>query len=263
VLGLDDWEVLCFPAIAQMDETHRVMTAFGPYTHVRKIGESLHPERQPLTALDSLRRGMGAENFAAQYLQSPTPPGGGIIRVEWFRRYDAPPPTFDRIIQSWDTASKVDETNDYSVCTIWGVKDGDYYLLSVWRKRVEYPALKAAVVALSKSYSHPTILIEDKGAGMPLVQELRSEGIAVTPYVPKGHKEFRMRGQTALIEVGRVRLPSEAHWLGDFEHECAMFPKGRHDDQVDSMSQALDHARNGMSEAGWWGLIQEHLAKNL
>jgi predicted phage terminase large subunit-like protein len=262
VMSLDDWEVLSFPAIAQVDEIHGVQTPYGRYTHVRRAGEALHPAREPLVALKALRRGMGAEHFAAQYLQSPTPPGGGIIRAEWFRRYDAPPPEFDRHIQSWDTASKVDETNDYSVCTIWGVKGGDYYLLNVWRKKVEYPALKAAVIELSGHYHHPTILIEDKGAGMPLAQELRSEGITVTPYVPKGHKQFRMAGQSALVEAGRVWLPREAHWLGEFEHECVMFPKGRHDDQVDSMSQALDHARNGMREAGWWQLIQEYLEKN-
>ncbi|HTX48228.1 MAG TPA: phage terminase large subunit [Caulobacteraceae bacterium] len=251
ILELDDWEVVSFPAIALEDEVHVVETAFGAYTHVRREGEALHPEREPLEVLEALRRSLGADHFSAQYLQSPTPPGGGKIKVAWFKRYDTAPDRFDRIIQSWDTASKVKELSDYSVCTTWGVKGKEFYLLHVWRKRVEYPELKAAVKAQAALYPNCTVLIEDKGSGTALIQELRRENVTVTRYEPKGDKIFRMEGQTALIENGMVWLPREAHWLDDFLHELIMFPKGKFDDQVDSMSQALDHARNHSSADAW------------
>jgi len=48
---------------------------------------------------------------------------------------------------------------------------------------------------------------------------------------------------TAEIEGGKVIIPQDAVWLADFLKECSAFPKGRHDDQVDSMSQFLDWAR--------------------
>ncbi len=244
ILELDDWEVVSFPAIAQEDEVHQVVSPFGHYTHHRAAGEALHPDREPLEVLETLRRSLGTEYFAAQYLQSPTPPGGGKIKAAWFTRYDEPPATFDRIIQSWDTASKVKQMSDFSACTTWGVKGENYYLLNVLRRRFEYPELKAAVKAEAALYPYPTILIEDKGSGMGLIQDLRRENVSVMAYEPKGDKIFRMEGQTALIENGRVHVPREAHWLGVFLHEMMMFPKSRYDDQIDSVSQALDWARN-------------------
>jgi predicted phage terminase large subunit-like protein len=257
ILELDDWDVVSFPAIAQEDEIHVVETALGSFTHFRREGEALHPEREPLEVLEALRKTIGPEHFAAQYLQSPTPPGGGKIRAEWFKRYDTPPDKFDRIIQSWDTASKLKESSDFSVCTTWGVKGKDYYLLNVWRRRVEYPDLKAAVIAQAGLYPNPRIVIEDKGTGMALIQELRREGVTIHPYQPKGEKQFRMEGQTAFIEAGFVWLPREAHWLADFLHELAMFPKGKYDDQVDSMSQALDYGRNHSSADDWIEYMRE------
>ncbi len=53
---------------------------------------------------------------------------------------------------------------------------------------------------------------------------------------------MRMQAQTATIEAGRVRVPREARWVPDYLHELAVFPRGRHDDQVDPSAQALAFA---------------------
>jgi predicted phage terminase large subunit-like protein len=55
----------------------------------------------------------------------------------------------------------------------------------------------------------------------------------------RGDKVVRMSAQTARIEGGRVHLPESASWLQDFRSEMTAFPYGRHDDQVDSLAQAL------------------------
>ena len=68
-----------------------------------------------------------------------------MVKVAWFRNY-APNERldqFDQIVQSWDTANKASELSDFSVCTSWGIKGKDLYLLHVLRKRMEYPELKA------------------------------------------------------------------------------------------------------------------------
>ena len=39
---------------------------------------------------------------------------------------------------------------------------------------------------------------------------------------------------TAVIENGFVYVPQTAPWLAEYLHEMAVFPKGTHDDQVDS-----------------------------
>jgi hypothetical protein len=144
VLGQEPWEVLSFPAIAEEDERHEIETILGPRSFTRRRGEALHPEREPLDTLDRIRHTIGEYNFAGQYQQSPAPLGGGLVKQEWFKHYGAKelPESFDRVVQSWDTANKATELSDFSACTTWGIKGKNLYLLSVLRKRLEYPALK-------------------------------------------------------------------------------------------------------------------------
>jgi predicted phage terminase large subunit-like protein len=259
VLGLEDWEVVSFPAIAEVDERHEVVTPHGTWVHERAEGEALHPAREPLAVLEQIRRTIGTSHFAAQYLQTPTPLGGGMIKEAWFVRYDpSQPPKFERIIQSWDTANKAKELSDFSVCTTWGVKEKHYWLLNVFRKRLEYPDLKRAVREQAKLYGANSVVIENHGSGVQLIQELLREGMSgVTRYEPKGDKVIRMDAQSAAIEGGLVHLPTQAHWLEDYLHELMVFPKGRHDDQVDSTSQALDWARNDNGAQAWLDFYKE------
>ena len=107
VLGQEPWEVVRFPAIAEADEVHEIETIWGPRSFTRRQGEALHLEREPLDTLDRIRRTVGEYNFAGQYQQTPAPLGGGLVKVEWFKRYgkEERPESFDRIVQSWDTAN--------------------------------------------------------------------------------------------------------------------------------------------------------------
>ena len=59
-----------------------------------------------------------------------------MVQGDWFKRCadHELPPAFDSILQSWDTANKPGEFNDYSVCTTWGLKERRIYLLNVYRK---------------------------------------------------------------------------------------------------------------------------------
>jgi predicted phage terminase large subunit-like protein len=243
VLGLERWEVLSFPAIAEQDEEHRIETIWGPRSFRRRQGEALHPDREPLEVLHRIRRTIGEYNFASQCQQSPAPLGGGLVKTEWFKRYrdSDKPERFDRIVQSWDTANKSTELSDYSVCTTWGVKDKNVYLLGLLRQRLEYPALKRAVRDQQSLYRATEILIEDKASGTQLIQELIADGChGVTRYQPDCEKIMRMHAQTAMIENGFVSIPQNAPWLAEYLHEMTVFPNGKHDDQVDSTAQFLD-----------------------
>jgi predicted phage terminase large subunit-like protein len=242
VLAQEGWEVLSFPGIAEADEVHRIETIWGAQCFRRRQGEALHPDREPLETLDRIRRTIGEYNFAGQYQQSPAPLGGGLVKAESFKRYGEKdrPERFDRIVQSWDTANKATELSDFSVCTTWGVRGKDLFLLGLFRRRLEYPALKRAVREQQSLFGANEVLIEDKASGTQLIQELITDGCyGVTPYQPTCDKIMRVHAQTAMIE-NFVYIPEAAPWLAEYLHELMVFPNGKHDDQVDSTAQFLD-----------------------
>src|SRR5271166_6143552 len=252
VLKQEGWEIVSFPAIAEVDEQHVVETPFGQRRFIRRTGEALHTERESLETLQRIRATIGEYNFAGQYQQTPAPAGGGMVKEAWFRRYhtDERPASFDQIVQSWDTANKPSELADYSVCTTWGVKGPNFYLLNVLRKKLAYPDLKRAVREQSGLFNPTVILIEDKASGTQLIQDLIEAGLSrVTRYKPDGNKIMRLHAQTATIENGFVYLPETAHWLADYLRELTLFPAGRYDDQVDSTAQAL--AWTKIRSPGW------------
>jgi len=190
-----------------------------------------------------------------------------MVKAAWFRSYAANerPDKFDHIVQSWDTANQASELSPHpnppphagegrgGGCTSWGIKGKDLYLLHVLRRRMEYPELKRAVCEQCAAFAAEVVLIEDKASGTQLIQELIYEGLhAVTRYQPQSDKIMRMHAQTAMIENGFVHLPKEAAWLAEYLHELTVFPKGKHDDQVDATAQLLDWFKRGGQEPQDW-----------
>jgi predicted phage terminase large subunit-like protein len=235
----DEWEVLSLPAISDCDE---VIPLSAERFYRRKAGEALSPEREPLHVLEAMKLQIGSDAFSAQYQQQPAPPGGAMVKRHWVVRYSELPPMSERLftLQSWDTASKGGPDNDWSVCTTWIVtRKRLWYLVDVWRKRVDYPALKASVLELAKKWKPRRVLVEDTGAGTALVQELRGQVSGIIAVKPEGDKASRMAVASARFEAGQALLPERAPWLADLEAELFVFPGSRHDDQCDSISQAL------------------------
>jgi predicted phage terminase large subunit-like protein len=228
-----------------------VETPYGTFTHRRREGEALHPERESLRELERLRQALGPEQFAAQYLQAPMPQGGEVIKLDWFRRYtpDQLPASFEQVLQSWDPSGKVKAVNDPSVCTTWGIYARALWLVDVFRARLEYPELKQAIIARAQHFKASTVLIEEEGSGIALLQDLKREGLTtVQGMLPVADKIMRMRMQIAMIKNGFVHIPQNVPWLPDYSHELIMFPKGKHDDQVDSTIQALQWFSQKLSE---------------
>ncbi len=247
-LDQEGWEVLRLPAIAEEDEVHVIESPFGRRLYKRQAGELLHPERESLATLRQIRQSMGEYHFVSQYQQNPIPLGGAVVKADWLRYYEPeqPLPRFVIILQSWDTANKSGELNDFSVCTTWGVYDGHYYLLDVYRRRLNYPELKRAVLEQALKFKTNKILIEDKASGTQLIQDLKHDGLfGIEPYKapPSTDKLIRLYAQTAEFENGRIFLPRSAPWLNDYVRELTSFPGSKYDDQVDSTTQALEHLK--------------------
>lgn len=165
------------------------------------------------------------------------------MKRHWIKRFKETPPAHERLftLQSWDTASKGGPDNDFSVCTTWIVgRDKKWYLVNVWRDRVDYPGLKQRVQSLATSWKASRILVEDTGAGTSLVQEMRGLISGIIAVKPRSDKVSRMAVASAKFEAGQVLLPEWAPWLPDLEAELFAFPAARYDDQCDSISQALE-----------------------
>jgi len=260
VLGQEDWEVLSFPAIAEEDEVHLIESPLGRRRFERKAGEALEPKRESKSTLAAIRRTIGEYNFASQYQQNPMPLGGAIVKTEWLKHY-APgdlPERFTCVLQSWDTANKSGELNDFSVCTTWGAMHARYYLLDVFRRRLDYPDLERSVREQARQHHADIVLIEDKASGTQLIQNLKAGGMyGIKPYDPPAgsDKILRLYAQTTEFESGRVLLPLSASWLDEYIHELTSFPGSKYDDQVDSTTQALDYLKSKASILVWEKLL--------
>jgi predicted phage terminase large subunit-like protein len=240
----DEWTVLSLPAIAQGFEN--IPLGAGRF-HQRRLEEVLSPEREPREVLEQLRLQLGSDLFSAQYQQAPVPPGGAMIKRKWVRRYTELPVEADGgfIVQSWDTATKGGPDNNWSVCTTWlSTNDCQWYLLDVWRGWVDYPTLKAKVQELANRWRANQVLVEEAGTAIALLQELRFRVTGLKGIKPDKDKQTRMSIASAVFEAGQVHFPERASWLPDLEPELFSYPGGQYDDQIDSISQVLNHARS-------------------
>jgi predicted phage terminase large subunit-like protein len=234
------WKVRSLAAVAEKDEYYLFATPYGRRSVTRKTGDVLHAA---VFNNRNLEAGTSDYHFAAQYQQNPQPPFGFVVQRKWLTFYEQAdkPQNFDLVLQSWDTASKMTELSDYSVCTTWGIQGPYTYLLDVFRQKLEFPALKNSVLELARLWDAATVLIEDKSSGTQLIQELRENGFSKVEAAPSldGEKVMRLRAQTAKIQNGFVLFPRHAPWLESYVQELLSFPNSKHDDQIDSTVFAL------------------------
>jgi predicted phage terminase large subunit-like protein len=265
------WEHLCLPAEYEGPPCVTVIGWADPRT---EHGELLWPERFGRREIDDLKRSLGSYAAAGQLQQRPSPAGGGVFKRHWFRYWQPRgmdlPPVVVRMpdgsqqsiaaievprlvgdqLQSWDCAFKDLETSDYVVGQVWGRVGALYFLGDQVRGRMDFPATLEAVRQLSGKWPKTVAkLIEDKANGSAVIQMLAREIPGILPVNPEGGKVARAAAVSPLIEAGNVYLPHPAYapWINDFIEECAAFPNGAHDDQVDAMTQALLR----------WNMVQE------
>ena len=247
-----DWTHVSLPSIAIEREEYRYGTLSGPQVHIREPGDVLHADREDVTTLARIEADMTPLVFSAQYQQSPMSVDGNLLKRAWIQRYgpaDVAAPDF--VIQSWDTASKTENIHDYSVCTTWAVKGGRIFLLDVHRERLEAPALLNRVRELADRHSAQHVLIEDKGSGTGLLQQLKASYFhRCEAIIPRSEKMLRFLGITPMFSSGQVLIPEHAPWEDVYLNELCGFPAAKHDDQVDSTSQALIWLRERLTTPG-------------
>lgn len=247
-----NWRHLSLPAIATEDQ---VVSLLRGRIHHRKVGDVLHPGHEPRDVLEEIKAEMGSDTFEAQYQQNPLPAHGNLIRRAWLQYFDLlafDPAGPGQIVQSWDTASKENLTNDFSVCVTAHIRGREIRILHVFRQRLEFPKLVYHAKRLIEEFRPSTVLIEDQSSGTHLLQTLRKDqSISIWPTArrPEGDKLSRVSGVSAMIEAGHLLLPKDAPWLLEFEKELLGFPSSKFDDQVDALAQLLVWARGEWQSA--------------
>lgn len=175
--------------------------------------------------------------------------GEEILKREWWQWYDAPTRGTTFIFQSWDTAFKTKETNDWSVCTTWQIVGQRLECLDMWRGRVPFPSLVKVARNLVSQWKPNRVIIEDRSSGTSLIQVFREEGVSVDAIEPIGDKVLRGHRVTPYLERGQVWLPAGIDgappptWTGELVDECADVPMSEHDDIYDTVTQAIEYAR--------------------
>ena len=192
------WDHLDIPAIA--DGPQKIPMGLKTF-YRRHEGDVLDSIREPMDVLISMKASMGTMDFSAQYLQRPIPAEGNLIKREWLKYYQVPPDRQpkDMIVISWDTAMKSTELADYSVGTVWHVQGNKFFLLDLIRGHYDYPELKRAVLNAKNRWPSSHMLVEDKGSGTSLIQDLRRDGVPVISIRPEGDKVSRTLRQSSAI----------------------------------------------------------------
>jgi predicted phage terminase large subunit-like protein len=228
------WELIKIPMMAEED-------LYFPLSenvhHCFKKGTFLQPTFFGQKEFDALRNDMGTSNFYAQYQQSPVPPAGNLFDWKWFRPI-LDPPEFSEVIMSVDVAMS-NADGDYSAFTIWGHRDANWYLTAAHRFQHELPEVRNKLLQYDKHYRPDLIVVDGVGVGQGLVQQLKYEGIQYIDGVKGSGKLVDAEAIAPMIEGGRVFYLQNAPGLAAFRDEVIAFPKGKYDDQVDSMVQLL------------------------
>lgn len=256
----DDWEVITFDAIAEVED----VLGRQPGEPLLSPLISTETPEEALIRWEGVRRSVGSYTWSALYQQRPAPAQGAIFAVGTFRywttsearatddgkvRYlDLSAITGDWL-DSWDMAFKGSDDSDYVVGQRWVRVGANRFLIAQTRGRRSFTATLAEVRAFATRQHGERVhkrLVEDKANGTAIMDVLRDEMSGLKAVEPKGSKEARARAVTPEIESGNVYLPhpAEEPWVLDLIAELRSFPTGAHDDQVDTMTQALAEMRD-------------------
>ena len=241
----EPWHHLSLPAIAEED-LDVPLNKSEAYNF--KKGKLLDAKRLPKNVLDVQRAKLGEANFLAQYQQRPVPDGGGEIDITLFQRYQILPKPYDARFLSIDAASG-SQSGSYSVIQAWQMTDECLYLFHNERGYWPFHILEKKVMAAAKQLQADFVVVENTHSGQALIEVLwRNEPAHIRrqlihPYNPKVGKEERAAQAMVVASDGKAFLPHEASWLPDLLSELSEFPAAPNDDQVDALSQAVNHFR--------------------
>jgi predicted phage terminase large subunit-like protein len=246
----EDWELIQLPAILPS-------------------GSSLWPAYWSQQEMLRTKATIPVSRWAGQYMQAPTGETGALIKREWWRDWPLEdPPKCKAIYIAWDTAFSNKDDADRSACVVWGEfenaddptakeqpddpserrKVSGIILMDAWAGRLNFPELKQKALELYKFWKPvDSLIIESKGTGPPLIQELRAVGLIVEEMgAHRGHdKVAKTNAVSDMFSSGAVWAPTGRKWAQELIEEMAAFPHGEYDDMHDAAVLGLLRIRRG------------------
>lgn len=219
-------------------------------------GELLWPERFGEAETKILEGTLGTYGTAGQLQQRPEVKGGGIIKRENWKLWDTEKhkvyPPFSYMLMCCDTAYTARQENDPSACTVWGVFNDENgvtraMLVYAWAEHLEFNELIKKIKQTAKRFKVDMVRVESKASGISVIQELRRESQDENWSIHHDNpgaqdKVARAYAVQPSFEDGLIFAP-DTTWAETVITQCAVFPKGKHDDLVDTVTQAIGYLR--------------------
>jgi predicted phage terminase large subunit-like protein len=258
----------------EFDPASACVTPIGWRDPRTQAGEMLNPRcdppevaREVVERAKSYATGVGPHKYKAQYNQDPSVETGGEVPRTMWRFYRHPklsgthrpegcvtaaeypaidlPRKLDGKILSMDTAVEEGEENDWTVIGSVAYA-GALAFVGAWLDRQHVDIMGMERMLRAQAELEPDAgrkVVEKKASGTPLVQRLKGEVRGLEAADPGRMSKVERMRLYALpsIAAGQVFLPEGAPWLDEFVAEWAAFPRGKHDDQIDFLTQGLRH----------------------
>lgn len=232
----EKWNHICLPAEESENVKPKELRKFY-------IDGLLSPKRLSKVVLSSFKKGLGSYGYSGQYEQLPAPAEGGIIKRNWFNTVESLP---DNIVWNFffDTAYTSKTSNDPSAMICCSYHDNFLWVKEVRTVHLEFPDLIKEIKSFcySNGYNSSSLaFVEPKASGKSIVQYIRvnTDLNIIESKTPTTDKVSRVNAVSSFLESKRVNLLNRS-WNDGFLNECASFPNGLHDDQVDVLTMAID-----------------------
>lgn len=246
------WEEFRLPAISE-GEGDPIGRAEGEPMLTPQADET--PE-QAVLRWATEREEVGEYVWAGLYQQRPAPAGGAIFNVDDLLELTEPVDLdIGTWITSWDlgfgtTDRERKKHTDYSVgCVIQLLPDGRFIIHDLVRGRWEFTDQLTQMRALIRKWPQATHhLVEAAANGAAAIDTMKRDGpgvdaiTGITPVKPLGSKIVRWQAATPTMEAKKV-LHTGGPWVKDLLAEMAVAPNGKHDDQLDALTQGINWLR--------------------
>lgn len=241
----DDWTVLSLPSIAEQDEYIPV----DDFAFSRLKGDVLHPKRFDNESIEKIRKNMNNSTFECQYQQNPISKESQEFHTEWFKYIDRQDiPTGGRVFTTVDPAWTKNTSSDYTAIITGKFIQDKLYILEYTAWKFDPAESIDAIIRHIKVYNPEKIGVEAIMAKNVLSAPLRNTCQSMGMYVnieelnPRGEKESRIRKLIPLFRDGLIYFTRgiEDGQPVSLEKQLLTFPRGKHDDVIDSLQLMYD-----------------------